>query len=107
MASRKVSFGRRMKWSPATEKKPSATGAITADRRVAVDARARAVAVRKDRLLVEFMDGRTIAVPLDRFPRLIEASPRERENYQLIGDGTLIYWPDVDEDIDVANLLVR
>ncbi len=46
-----------------------------------------------------------IRVPLDWFPRLIEASPRERRRYQLIGGGRLIHWPDVDEDIDVPNLL--
>jgi Protein of unknown function (DUF2442) len=50
-------------------------------------------------------DGRKISVPLQWFPRLIEASPRERRKYELIGDGTLIHWPAVDEDIDVPNLL--
>jgi hypothetical protein len=25
--------------------------------------------------------------------------------YQLIGEGTLIHWPDLDEDVDVPALL--
>jgi hypothetical protein len=63
--------------------------------------------VRTDQLVVEFVDGRMLAVPLDRFPRLVEASSRERANFVLIGGGTVIHWPDVDEDIDVAGLLGR
>jgi len=53
---------------------------------------------------VKVADGREVRVPLDWFPRLIEASDRERRNYQLLGGGVLIHWPDVDEDIDVPNL---
>jgi hypothetical protein len=103
MASRKLSSERRAKSSRRAETTASGTGGSTVIH--ASDARARQVAVRTDRLIVEFVDGRMIAVPLDRFPRLIEASARERRNFEIIGDGTLIHWPDVDEDIDVANLL--
>ncbi len=67
--------------------------------------RAARVAVRRDQLVVTLTDGREVKVPIAWFPRLIEASPRERGHYELIGGGTLIHWPDVDEDIDVANLL--
>ena len=83
----------------------SATGGVTVPNSRA-EARATAVAVRGNRLIVEFSDGGTRSLPLDRFPRLSEASARERENYQLIGDGTLIHWPDVDEDIDVRALRI-
>jgi len=69
------------------------------------DARARGVAVRTDRLEVELVDGRTVGVPFASFPRLAKASPGERLNYELIADGTLIHWPDIDEDIDVPALL--
>jgi Protein of unknown function (DUF2442) len=63
------------------------------------------VAFEADRLRVDLNDGRSILVPLAWFPRLMEATPRARQRFELIGDGTLIHWPDVDEDIDVANLL--
>lgn len=61
--------------------------------------------VRDDRLVVDLTDGRTVAVSLAQFPRLVQASDSERRHYELIADGTLIHWPDIDEDIDVPNLL--
>lgn len=67
--------------------------------------RAKTVAVRGRSLVVALEDGREVAVPLEWFPRLVDASDRERRHFELIGDGELIYWPDVDEDIDVPNLL--
>lgn len=66
---------------------------------------ARAVRVTNEALHVELTDGRSVSVPLSWFPRLIEASPRERKKYRLIGGGRLIHWDAVDEDVDVANLL--
>jgi hypothetical protein len=60
--------------------------------------------VDNDALHVVLVDGRALSVPLYWFPRLIEASPRERKNFILIADGRLVHWPDVDEDIDTPNL---
>lgn len=50
-------------------------------------------------------DGREITVPLEWFPRLINATLAERENWRLIGDGIGIHWESVDEDISVETLL--
>ncbi len=83
----------------------SIVGGVTVPRPGPSEARARSVSVADDALHVVLTDGRTISVPLQWFPRLIEASDRERRQYELIGDGTLIHWPAVDEDIDVPNLL--
>jgi hypothetical protein len=66
---------------------------------------ARDVRFDRDMMHVRLMDGRIISVPLDWFPRLKEASPAERENCRLIGDGVGIHWPDLDEDISVPALL--
>jgi hypothetical protein len=63
------------------------------------------VQVSDDTLSVDLTDGRTIAVPLLWFPRLIEASEQERNNWRLIGRGEGIHWPDLDEDISVAGLI--
>jgi len=52
---------------------------------------------------VDLADGRTISVPLEWFPRLVHATPTERANAQLAGDG--IHWPDLDEDISVEGFL--
>jgi len=63
------------------------------------------VAVTEDTLRVELSDGRTISVPLAWFPRLVHASPSERNNWRLIGAGHGIHWEEIDEDISVEGLL--
>ena len=56
-------------------------------------------------LTVELVDGRTVSVPLLWYPRLAHAAPEERGRWRFIGRGEGIYWPDLDEDISIANLL--
>ena len=56
-------------------------------------------------LIVDLVDGRTISVPLVWFPRLLHASPAQRNNWKLAGGGFGIHWPDVDEDVSTASLL--
>jgi hypothetical protein len=63
------------------------------------------VSITDDALEAELSDGRTIIVPILWYPRLAYASADERGNYELIGDGYGIHWPDLDEDISVENLL--
>jgi hypothetical protein len=64
-----------------------------------------AVAVTEEELTVGLTDGRTISVPLLWFPRLANGTPKERKRWRLLGRGEGIHWPDLDEDISVANLL--
>ena len=66
---------------------------------------AESVTVTENTLSVDLNDGRTISVPLAWFPRLLHASPGERNNWRLIGKGHGIHWDDVDEDISVEGLL--
>ena len=54
---------------------------------------------------VWLLDGRVVSAPLEWFPRLRDASERQRKNWRLIGNGVGIHWPDVDEDIAIAALL--
>lgn len=56
-------------------------------------------------LIVELNDGRTISVPLEWFPRLLNASKKQRNNWRLIGKGIGIHWEDLDEDISVESIL--
>jgi len=56
-------------------------------------------------IIVELIDGRTISAPLVWFPKLSQASKKQLENWELLGDGEGIHWPDVDEDLSVAGLL--
>jgi hypothetical protein len=67
--------------------------------------RAVSVSSSEDELTVQFTDGRSISVPLSWYPRLEHATREERQNWELIGDGTGIHWPAVDEDISVVSLL--
>jgi len=67
--------------------------------------RAQDVLLTEDELTVSLVDGRRVSVPLAWFPRLLHASPVQRSNWQLLGDGEGIHWPDVDEDLSVAGIL--
>lgn len=55
---------------------------------------------------VNLSDGRQLSVPLEYFPRLLNASPTQREKYVLSGNGTGIHWEEIDEDISVPGLLM-
>jgi len=63
------------------------------------------VRVTDDTLSVELADGRTIAVPLAWYPRLAHAPAAERSRWRLIAGGRGLHWPEIDEDISIANLL--
>ena len=69
------------------------------------DIRVRTVAVTDDELIVGLMDGRTIAAPLAWFPRLLNATPEQRNHWQQAGAGGGIHWPDLDEDLSTEGLL--
>ncbi len=70
-----------------------------------VEPRAMAVVCSEHELRVSLTDGRWLSVPIVWFPRLAHASPAERANYELMGEGQGIHWPGVDEDISVAGLI--
>ena len=67
--------------------------------------RARDVRVSSEALTVHLVDGRAISVPLEWYPRLQRATPAQRANWRLIGEGHGIHWPDIDEDISTIGLL--
>lgn len=69
------------------------------------DALAVDVVCTEDALSVTLSDGRTVTVPLAWFPRLLDAKPRQRGDWELIGGGIGIHWEAIDEDISVASLL--
>lgn len=68
-------------------------------------ARARRVSLSEEALAVDLVDGRTIIVPLAWYPRLWHGTPDERGKYEIFGGGAYIHWPDLDEDLIVADLL--
>ena len=58
-----------------------------------------------DSMTVVLDDGRTVAVPLLWFPRLLNATEKQRKQWEFIGGGIGIHWEEIDEDISVASLL--
>jgi Protein of unknown function (DUF2442) len=69
------------------------------------DPMAETVTFQSDNLVVRFADGRSLTVPLAWYPRLLHGSEAERQNWQLLGEGYAIEWPDLDEHIGVEGLL--
>lgn len=69
------------------------------------DERVEAVYFTRDSLIVNLMDGRTISVPLTWYPKLLNASSKERSHWEICGGGYGIHWPEIDEDLSVEGLL--
>ncbi|MBE2234900.1 MAG: DUF2442 domain-containing protein [Anaerolinea sp.] len=44
-------------------------------------------------------------VPIAWYPRLLHATPQERDHWKVAGAGYGIHWPDIDEDLSVEGLL--
>jgi len=69
------------------------------------EAAASTIKVTDDELIVSLVDGRVISVPINWYPRLSHGTVEERSHYELMGRGTGIHWPLLDEDISVSGLL--
>ncbi len=68
--------------------------------------RARSVEFSDGELCVHLVDGRTIQVPLEWFPKLRDAPAADLQKWRLIGQGVGIHWEKLDEDISVRGLLM-
>ena len=58
-------------------------------------------------LTVELADDRRITAPIVWFPRLSDAATEQRNTWEILGEGTGIHWPQIDEDTSVAALLAE
>lgn len=72
---------------------------------VSAEARIQNIEVTDDTITARLVDGRVISVPLVWSWRLSEATPEQRQRYEIIGDGLGVHWPDVDEDISAEGML--
>jgi hypothetical protein len=61
--------------------------------------------VTEDLTIAELEDGRVISVPITWSWRLSEATPEQRNSFEIIGNGEGAHWPDIDEDISVRGML--
>jgi len=66
---------------------------------------AKGVRFEGDMLYLLLDDGRELGMPIAWSERLSKATRQKREHWELIGRGSGVHWPDVDEDISVAGLL--
>jgi uncharacterized protein DUF2442 len=72
---------------------------------VSVESRIASVEVTDEAITARLVDGRVISVPLAWSWRLSDATPAQRRNWELVGDGHGVHWPDVDEDISAEGML--
>lgn len=67
--------------------------------------RASSVNCTDQELIVFLADGRNLSVPIVWFPRLAKADAKQRADFEIVGDGEGIHWPQIDEDISVFGLI--
>ena len=72
---------------------------------ISVEARISRVAVTDETITADLVDGRVISVPLAWSWRLSEATPAQRANWTLIGNGDGVHWPEIDEDLSADGML--
>lgn len=63
------------------------------------------VDILSTQFIIRLQDERQISIPLHWYPRLQHATDEERQNWELLGDGYAIHWPDLDEYIGVEGLI--
>lgn len=68
------------------------------------DARVKEVSVTDELITFRLVDGRMVSVPLTWSWRLSDATPIQRNNFEIIGDGQGVHWPDIDEDLSVEGM---
>jgi hypothetical protein len=73
---------------------------------LSIEAKASKVWFDDDNMWVALNDGRQLSIPLAYFPRLLNAAPEQRDNYEISGGGIGIHWDEIDEDISVPGLLM-
>jgi len=59
-----------------------------------------------DNIWLGLEDGRQVSAPLAFYPRLLNATKEQRENYEFIGPGIGIHWEDLDEDLSVEGIVL-
>ena len=69
------------------------------------DPRILTVEVTDELISARLADGRTISVPLAWSGRLSNATPEQRQHFEIIGTGQGVHWPDIDEDMSALGML--
>jgi len=72
---------------------------------IRADERVKNVSFTEETISVDLVDGRTITVPLAWYPRLLNATPKQREQWEVCGGGYGIHWDEIDEDLSTEGML--
>src|SRR5262249_23120023 len=64
-----------------------------------------ALQISNEAISARLADGRTISVPLAWSWRLANATPAQRNRFEILGAGEGVHWPDLDEDISARGML--
>lgn len=72
---------------------------------IRADERVKNVSFTEESVSVDLMDGRTITVPLVWYPKLFNATPEQREKWEVCGGGYGIHWEAIDEDLSTEGML--
>ena len=68
--------------------------------------RAMSARCTRSELIVTLADGRVLHVPLGWFDRLLSVPPKARKRIEIDFVGTVLHFPDADEDISIERLLM-
>jgi hypothetical protein len=71
-----------------------------------IEPRLTSIEIVDDEITAFLADGRKISVPLAWSWRLSDATPKQRQHYEIIGNGQGVHWPDIDEDISIEGMLL-
>jgi len=91
--------------STAAGKKSKWTTKLRAASEPSVDEQIERCEVSDTHVTFFLADSRVISVPLSWSWRLQDATPEQRVNFEIIGDGEAVHWPDVDEDLSARGAL--
>lgn len=65
-----------------------------------------AFSITEDLMIADLADGRVISVPLAWSWRLSDASPEQRQRFEILENGEGVHWKDLDEDISARGMLM-
>ena len=61
---------------------------------------------KNGRIFIKTVQGNTYSRPLEAFPLLLEATPEQRDRFEIGRDGDDIRWEEIDEDIHITSFFV-
>ncbi|MFO7659185.1 MAG: DUF2442 domain-containing protein, partial [Bacteroidales bacterium] len=56
-------------------------------------------------ICIQMTDKKEIRFPVEKNTKLLRATDEERNNIEIICNGTGLHWPDLDEDLSVIGII--